>query len=498
MKLGDLIGDLVDLAPPLTRLEVSGVHEDSRQVAPGDIFVAVEGLTVDGHDYAGQAQQAGAVAVVAQRPLDLPVPCVTVGDSKQALALATARFMGEPAQRLTLLGITGTNGKTTTTYLMESILLAAGQRPGVVGTVAYRYGGMEIPSPFTTPTPLVMHGILREMADARCTHGVLEVSSHALQLGRVWGLPFQVAAFTHLTQDHLDLHGSMDAYREAKLLLFKRHIAPGGVAVVNVDGSGAGAVIDAVQERGDISLIRCSRAGRPAEAELLHSQYSVDGLRGVLRIGEQEVEVRSPMLGAFNGDNILLATACCHAAGVDLETTARGVAALSGVPGRLERVDGGLSFAVLVDYAHTPDALVRAMEVLRPLCTGRLMVVFGCGGDRDRSKRPLMGRAVARFADLAVVTSDNPRTEDPQEIIDAILVGVEAEGIPRLPDLSAERGFMVQADRRAAIFTAVQAAQAGDIVLIAGKGHEDYQILGREKIHFDDREQAIEALGGGA
>jgi len=307
-----------------------------------------------------------------------------------------------------------------------------------------------------------------------------------------------VAAFTHLTQDHLDLHGSMDAYREAKLLLFKRHIAPGGVAVVNVDGSGAGAVIDAVQERGDISLIRCSRAGRPAEAELLHSQYSVDGLRGVLRIGEQEVEVRSPMLGAFNGDNILLATACCHAAGVDLETTARGVAALSGVPGRLERVDGGLSFAVLVDYAHTPDALVRAMEVLRPLCTGRLMVVFGCGGDRDRSKRPLMGRAVARFADLAVVTSDNPRTEDPQEIIDAILVGVEAEGIPRLPDLSAERGFMVQADRRAAIFTAVQAAQAGDIVLIAGKGHEDYQILGREKIHFDDREQAIEALGGGS
>jgi UDP-N-acetylmuramyl-tripeptide synthetase len=499
MTLGQLIGDQVALDPALASLPVAGVQEDSRRVAPGDLFVAVSGLTVDGHDYAPQAAAAGAVAVVAARPLALDVPCVVVPDPPRVLALAAARLAGDPARRLRLLGVTGTNGKTTTCYLMESILAAAGQHPGVVGTVEYRYAGRTEKAPFTTPTPLVLHPVLRRMVDAGCTHGVLEVSSHALELGRTWGLDFSVAAFSNLTQDHLDLHGSMERYLQAKLLLFSRHLAAGGTAVVNVDGQSADAVLEAVRRRGgELTLLRCSTAGRPAEASLLEARHSIDGLRARLLVRGRQQPISSPLLGAFNGDNILLAAACCHAVGVDLPAVARGVARLTGVPGRLERVDHGREFAVLVDYAHTPDALRRAMEVLRPLCRGRLIVVFGCGGDRDRAKRPLMGGAVARAADLSVVTSDNPRTEDPLAIIASILEGVQAEGTPRLTSLDADRGHLVQPDRRRAIFAAVAAARDGDVVLIAGKGHEDYQILGTERIHFDDREQAREALAGGA
>ena len=495
MKLGRLLKDILPVDPSQAELEITGVQEDSRGVKPGDLFVAVEGLTVDGHDFAAGAAAAGAAAVIARRELDLPVPCLLAEDTMKALCLAASRLAGDPCQEMTLLGITGTNGKTTTTYVMESILAAAGHRPGVIGTVGYRYGGQEHKAPFTTPTPQVLHETLGQMAGARCTHGVLEVSSHALDLGRTWGLEFEVAAFTHLTQDHLDLHGSMEAYLQAKLLLFSRHLRPGGTAVVNMDGHGAGPVMDLVRARGDARLIRCSASATEAEARLRDVRYTIDGLQGTLGLGGREVEVRSPMLGTFNGDNILMAAACCHAAGVELDAVVAGVELLAGVPGRLERVDGGREFAVLVDYAHTPDALIRAMDVLRPLCKGRLIVVFGCGGDRDRTKRPLMGGAVARGADLPVVTSDNPRTEDPGLIIEAIVEGVEGEGLTRLDRLDAGHGFVVQQDRRAAIFAAVQAARPGDIVLIAGKGHEDYQILGTERIHFDDREQAREALG---
>ena len=495
MKLGQLLQDILPVEPALEGLDITGVQEDSRQVKPGDLFVAIEGLTVDGHEYAASAVDRGAAAVVARRALELPVPCLLANDTMKALCLASSRLVGDPCREMTLIGITGTNGKTTTTYIMEAILSVAGLRPGVIGTVGYRYGGQEHKAPFTTPTPQVLHETLAQMAAARCSHAVMEVSSHALDLGRTWGLDFEVAALTHLTQDHLDLHGSMEAYLQAKLLLFSRHLRPGGAAVVNMDGHGAGAVMDLVRSRGDVRLVRCSAGEPEAEARLLGARYTIDGLEGTLALGGQEVQVRSAMPGAFNGDNILMAAACCHAAGVDASVVAAGVEAVDGVPGRLQRVDGGRDFAVLVDYAHTPDALARAMEVLRPLCRGRLIVVFGCGGDRDRTKRPLMGGAVARGADLAVVTSDNPRTEDPGIIIEAIVEGVLAEGIPRLEDLSSGRGFVVQQDRRRAIFAAVQAARPGDIVLIAGKGHEDYQILGRERIHFDDREQARESLG---
>jgi UDP-N-acetylmuramyl-tripeptide synthetase len=502
-----------------TDVEVAAVQDDSRRVAPGTLFVAIEGLTVDGHDFAAGAEERGAVAVVGSRVLKgLGVPVVVVEDPARVLALCAARLAGDPASAMTLMGITGTNGKTTTTYLMEAILAEAAHRPGVIGTVAYRYGGRDHKAPFTTPTPIVLQQVLREMRDTSCSHVVIEVSSHALELGRVWGLTFDVAAFTHLTQDHLDLHGSMEAYLQAKLLLFSRHLAPGGTAVINLDGHGADEVWRTAAARGDLKLLGCSSQGHAdAEATLLGARHTMEGMSACLRIGGEEVEISSPLVGAYNADNILMAAACCHeGAGIDLETVARGIAAVRGVPGRLERVtEPSAPFAVLVDYAHTPDALARAMEVLKPLCRGRLLVVFGCGGDRDRSKRPLMGGNVARCADLALVTSDNPRTEDPQAIIDAILAGVRAEGIPELDRLddgrkgrspaargsgatnSAARGFIVEPDRRTAIAAAIQTARRGDIVLIAGKGHEDYQILGTERIHFDDREEARKALGSG-
>ena len=501
LTISNLLHDLCTVPDDVGGVQITSVTDDSRQVEPGSLFVAIKGLTVDGHDYAAAAVERGAAAVVAARTLDLNAPCFVVDDPARALALATGRLAGDPAGRLTLLGITGTNGKTTTTYLMESILATAGQRPGVVGTVGYRYGGEEETAPFTTPTPAVLHRVLGRMVDAGCDHAVMEVSSHALELGRVWGLEFALAAFTNLTQDHLDLHGSMEAYRQAKLLLFTRHLRPGGSAVINLDGAGHEAFVEAARQRRDVRLVRCTtRDGVDAEARLLNARHTIDGLSATLVLGDEEVALRSPMPGAYNAENILLAAACCHAAGVPAAQVARGVAALPGVPGRLERVDGGREFAVLVDYAHTPDALERAMAVLRPLCRARLIVVFGCGGDRDRGKRPLMGAAVARAADVGVVTSDNPRTEDPLKIMDAVEAGVVEAGMRKIGDGDGDGdgdGYVVQPDRRKAIFLAIEMARPGDIVLIAGKGHEDYQILGTKRIHFDDREQAREALGIG-
>lgn len=334
MKLGRLLQDILPVPSELEGLEITGVQEDSRLVKPGDLFVAVEGLTVDGHDYAAGAAAAGAAAVIARRALDLPVPCLLADDTMKALCLASSRLVGDPCRELTLLGITGTNGKTTTTYLMEAILEAAGHRPGVIGTVGYRFGGREHKAPFTTPTPQVLHETLGQMAGARCTHGLMEVSSHALDLGRTWGLEFEVAAFTHLTQDHLDLHGSMEAYLEAKLLLFSRHLRAGGAAVVNMDGHGAGPVMDLVRARGDVRLIRCSSSDDEAEAQLRDASYSIDGLQATLILSGREVQIRSCMPGYFNGDNVLMAAACCHAAGVELDAVAAGVDGLAGLPGR--------------------------------------------------------------------------------------------------------------------------------------------------------------------
>ncbi|MCK5796892.1 MAG: UDP-N-acetylmuramoyl-L-alanyl-D-glutamate--2,6-diaminopimelate ligase [Deltaproteobacteria bacterium] len=504
MRLDELVPEaLGDLAPEeattLGALTIHAVHQDSRRVMADDLFFAIRGLTVDGHAFATRAATAGAVAVIGSDvlPDNLPIPYLRVEDPVKLLGLAASRLHHSPCASLRATGITGTNGKTTTAYLLEGMLAAAGHTCGLVGTVAYRYGDRSVPAPFTTPTPVELQTLLGEMVMAGCDHLVMEVSSHGLSLGRVWGCDYDVAAFTHLTQDHLDLHGSMDAYLDAKRLLFSRHLLPGGVAVVNVDGQGADAILATLQARGDIRVLGCSRRDA-ANADLRLGDLTSDlhGLKATVRVDDEEATLRSPLLGTYNADNLLLAIGCAHALGVDLETACAAAPELPGVPGRLERVDGGRDFAVLVDYAHTPDALARALEVLRPVCPGRLLCVFGSGGDRDRSKRPLMGRAVAKGADIALVTSDNPRHEDPLAIIDAILPGMEELAGPRLDIVTptTTRGYWVDADRHHAIEVAINALVPGDILLIAGKGHEDYQILGDKRIHFDDREEARRAL----
>ena len=472
-------------------LEIGAVRGDSREVTAGDLFVAVRGRRSDGHAFVPQAIARGAAAVVVEHALPhVDVPQVIVPSTAHALGALIGKAAGEPARRMTLVGITGTNGKTTTTYLVESILAAAGAHPGVIGTVSYRWGGQELPAPYTTPVPDVLHADFARMADAGCDHAVMEVSSAALEMGRLGGVGFAVAGFSNLTQDHLDVHGTMEAYRDAKALLFSQHLAPDGVAVINVDDP-AGDHMAAAAGTHRVLRVSCAIADaavdlrpsqRDAEIAVVAFSSTVAGITARIRTPRGELDVAShPLLGHYNVANIALAVGIGEALGLPHEVIARGIAALPGVPGRVQRVANDAGLDVLVDYAHTPDALDNVLRALRPLTRRRLICVFGCGGDRDPTKRPRMGAVVAALADLAVVTSDNPRTEDPQAILDMILPAVPSP-------------FFVDVDRRTAIRAAIAEAVPGDIVVIAGKGHEDYQILGTTKIHFDDREQAAAAI----
>lgn len=473
---------------------VGAVHDDSRQVKPGDVFVAVRGRSVDGHDFVAKAIGLGAVAVVVERELPgLAVPQLVVASAAAVLGVLVARSKGEPAARMTLVGITGTNGKTTTSYLVESILKAAGGAPGVIGTVSYRWAGKEIDAPYTTPTPAVLHDTLAQMHGDGSTHVVMETSSAALAMHRLAGLSFAAAGFSNLTQDHLDLHGTMDAYREAKQLLFRDHVR-GGAAVINVDDPEGDAMVAAVVGARQILRVSASAAGeaggvrgelrpsqRDAEIQVVWCESTVRGIRARIRTPRGELEVgNAALVGHYNVANLALAVGIAEGLGLPHAAVAAGIAALAGVPGRVQRVPNRADLDLLVDYAHTPDALRNVLSALRPLTKRRLICVFGCGGDRDPTKRPKMGAAVAELADLAVVTSDNPRTEQPQAILDMILPAVPSP-------------FFVHPDRRTAIRAAVAEAGPGDVVVIAGKGHEDYQILGTTKVHFDDREEAAAA-----
>jgi UDP-N-acetylmuramyl-tripeptide synthetase len=493
MALSEVLEGISVLSRRGPDVPVASVTDDSRVVGPGDLFVAVQGRSVDGHRYVEAAAKAGAAALLAAHEVDFPGTLVVAQDTSSALGIAAANRLGNPGRHLGMLGLTGTNGKTTTTYLLESILEAAGQSPGVIGTVSYRFAGQERKAPFTTPTAPALQGLLCEMALGRTTHAVMEVSSHALWLQRVAGLEFDVAGFTNLTQDHLDLHGSMRAYKEAKQLLFSRHLKPGGAAVLWADDPAASEMTAGFKGR----VVRVSREDLDAEVVARLQRQDIEGMKAVISLHGEDLRISSPLVGDHNLQNIALAAAMAFEVGVGREAIARGVERLRVVPGRLERVEPGSEVGVLVDYAHTPDALAHALAALRPLTAGRLICVFGCGGDRDAMKRPLMGKAVAKGADIAVVTSDNPRSEGPLAIIDAILGGLAREEIGRLTidELGgATRGCAVQPDRRAAIFAAILAARPGDVVLVAGKGHEDYQILGDERIHFDDREESRAAL----
>ncbi len=496
MKLSDIIQGTGARGELGGDPEVARITGDSRAVIPGAVFFALPGAARDGHDFAAEAARRGAVAVVAERAVACaPAALLLAPSSRRAMAIAAARFHGCPADALRLAGITGTNGKTTVAYLVEACARQGGLPVGVLGTVTHRWPGAVRAAIHTTPESTEIQGLLAEMRSAGARAAILEVSSHALAQERVAGMRFRVAAFTNLTRDHLDYHGDMERYFAAKRRLFTEHLAPDGVAVVNVRDAFGARLADQVGPGRQVWRYG-GRSGDALRADGdVHAGLS--GISGTLVTPAGAIALRSPLVGAHNLENLLCAAGVAVALGLPAEAIARGLSASSGAPGRLERFSGrGVS--LFVDYAHTDDALARALAALRAASTRRLSCVFGCGGDRDRGKRPLMGEAAARGADLVVVTSDNPRTEDPSAIIAEILPGLERAGMRRLTADAlrhGERGFAVEPDRRAAIALAVAAAREGDAILLAGKGHEEYQIVGSERLPFSDRDEARRALG---
>jgi UDP-N-acetylmuramoyl-L-alanyl-D-glutamate--2,6-diaminopimelate ligase len=509
MKLRELLAgaEVVEIAGD-GEVEIRGLAYDSRRVEPGTLFFCVPGQRSDGHEFAERAVEGGAAALVVERSLDLPVTQVRVADARAAMASVAVRFWGDPTASLRVAGVTGTNGKTTTAFLIRQVLEAQGTQTGLLGTVKRVVGGVEEEVERTTPEAIDLQQTFRRMLDRGDEACAMEVSSHALALERTTGVRFAVAVFTNLTQDHLDFHADMEEYFMAKRSLFS---APGADApgsgrrrrspeatVVNLDDSYGARLAAELQDAGDPPVFTFSPSGAE-DADFRALDVSFDGSGSRFRcLGPGgEVEVRMPLPGHFNVENALAAIGACHALGVPARAAAAALAGASRVPGRFEPVDEGQPFAVLVDYAHTPDSLDNALRAARRLTAGRLIAVFGCGGDRDREKRPLMGEIAARLADACVVTSDNPRSEPPEAIIAEILAGIPQEDRDgRDPEggLTA-RGIDVEPDRRAAIALALEAAGPGDTVVIAGKGHEQGQELaGGRKIPFDDRLVATEEL----
>ena len=479
-----------------SRVSVCGVTHDSRLVKPNDIFAVLKGASSDGRAFVPDALKKGASALLVDEVLDTDVTQIIVRDVRASMGTAAAVCYDRPTERLTLVGVTGTNGKTTIVYLVESALRMLGKRPGIMSTVAYRYEDTSFEGGFTTPEAPVIQSVAAKMLRLGATHLVMEASSHGIAQHRLNGCRYAVAAFTNLTQDHLDFHKTMEAYGAEKLRLFTEILPrnPLGRAVVNRDDPFSSSILQAL----DRPVLTAS-VHPDGEADIRPTaapRFSVLGIDANIQTPEGAFPLTSPLIGAHNLSNLLVSLGILMQIG---ESAAGAVAALggAGAPGRLERVSEAGDPTVLVDYAHTPDALINVLSAVKPLTKGRLICVFGCGGDRDHRKRPLMGRAVRDAADAAVVTSDNPRTEDPADIIEMILPGIDGGDLPRLSlsEIAAcSRGYAVEVDRRNAIFEAIAAADENDTVLIAGKGHEDYQILGTKKIHFDDREAAREAL----
>jgi UDP-N-acetylmuramoyl-L-alanyl-D-glutamate--2,6-diaminopimelate ligase len=476
--------------------EICAIDYDSRHVRPGSLFFALRGEKADGHDFIEQAALQGAAAVVMERDCPLPpgVAGFVTDNGRRGMSLAAAAFYGDPTAAMTVVGVTGTNGKTTTTYLLESILRAAGKRPAVVGTINYRFGDRVLPSLHTTPESVDLLRTLAEFRDAGADALVMEASSHALEQHRVDGVRFDVAVFTNLTPEHLDYHKDMESYFAGKRRLFALTAANGGRAVVNVDDPYGRQLAAGIAD-----VLTCG-SGAPAAVRPLRASLTMDGIEAEVLTPAGPLTLRSRLLGDYNLHNLLGAVAAGIALGLPPSLIAAALETAPQVPGRLERVENDLGALLLVDYAHTGDALENVLATLAALQPRRIITVFGCGGDRDRKKRPVMGEVVARYSDLAVITSDNPRTEDPLAIIDEIRGGVqrvhprewsreEASAVPG-------KGFVAIADRRLAIAFAVGLLREGDVLLVAGKGHEDYQIIGRERFPFDDREELRRALAG--
>jgi len=466
-----------------------GIRTDSRLVGSGDIFIAVEGSAFDGHDFIEQAIANGAQIVVCQSDHEaritggLSSTCRIIGveNSARAVGLLAQAAYGRPAASLTNLAVTGTNGKTTVAFLVQACLQHAGHRCGLLGTVLYDTGAGLKPAPLTTPDALAIAELQAEMVRAGATYMVAEASSHALSQDRLAGIEFTAAAFTNLTGDHLDYHKTEQDYLAAKARLFTA-LSPEATAVLNRQSPQAQTI--AGQTKANVLWYAVDEpAGLSARVESM----TTAGTRFVLQYAGQEAQVTTPLVGRYNVANHLAAAGLCLAAGLELPTVAAGLSSLTAIPGRLEKVGNQTDATVVVDYAHTDDALGNVLAALKPLCRGKLIVVFGCGGDRDKTKRPRMAKVAQSLADVAIVTNDNPRSEDPQAIIDDIMAGFDEAEL---------EAITVEPDRETAIQRAIERAGADDVVLIAGKGHEDYQIIGDRRLHFSDREVAMSCLEG--
>ena len=492
--------------------DIGSIHYRAQEVQSGGMFVAIEGQTADGHDFMHQALKRGAAAIITQKeppqpflnefraasPKSRPI-IIRVSNTRIALADLAARFFGHPSQGMTLVGITGTNGKTTVAYLIESILLQAGFKVGVIGTINYRYADKIFANPMTTPESLDLQRILSEMQCEGVTHVVAEASSHAMELYRIKSCWFDVAAFTNLSQDHLDFHGNMQSYWSSKKRLFEDYLTRGpkkekASAVINCDDTRG-------RELAGSLPMPVVKTGSAPDCEIRPEKIrcNLDGTVGKVAAPGGSFNFKTPLVGVHNVENILSATGIATALSIAPDTIKAGVEAVTAIPGRLEPIENSTGRFIYVDYAHTPDALENAVSAIKQIAPARIICVFGCGGDRDKAKRPLMGEIVARLCDLSIVTSDNPRTENPAAIIDQILPGVKkADGLEYSTiDLKTGfkgKGYVVQPDRRRAIELGILASRPQDAVLIAGKGHETYQILGTTVVAFDDREEARRAL----
>ena len=516
-------------------LQISGIEADSRKAGAGKLFVAVKGETFDGHDFLKKSVELGCVAVVVEQKLsaatcrELGVVVLVAPDGRQALAALVANFYDHPDRQLKMIGITGTNGKTTTSYLLESMILAGGGEPGVIGTVSYRFAGCEEGASYTTPEPLALYRMMREMVENGVDHLIMEVSSHALVQKRLHGIKFDVAAFTNLSHEHLDFHGDMDGYFAVKSTLFTDYLQEDGIAVVMLTDEeepveqemawGDRLVADLFNSgrfrkygegngvEGSCSrnlLLTCGR--QRGDIHVAEAEITLEGIRAeIVGLGD-DVFFESPLVGDFNLLNMATAMTIGHVLGLTEKQIGRGLVETTRVPGRLERVrlddsDSADQCRVFVDFAHTPDALSGVLQSVRSLCRGRLLVVFGCGGDRDQAKRPIMGEIAGRLADVVIITTDNSRSEAPRSIMADIEGGLMVEGCSLLPkgrvrDLLASggKGYEVIESRREAIRLAISFAAAEDVVLICGKGHETYQLVGNKKYFFDDRLEAAKQL----
>ncbi|WAA10630.1 UDP-N-acetylmuramoyl-L-alanyl-D-glutamate--2,6-diaminopimelate ligase [Fervidibacillus albus] len=462
--------------------EISTIEQDTRKVKQGTLFICIEGSNHDGHRFAKEAEEKGAVAVVARKPIDVSVPVVYVQDTKRAMAILAAAFYQYPSEKLQIIGITGTNGKTSVSHMIEHIFQANGKSSGLIGTLYTKYHSKKHETKNTTPDSITLQQTFAEMVDQNVEVVSMEVSSHALVQGRVWGTEFDVAVFTNLTQDHLDYHGTMEAYRFAKGLLFSQlgnsySEKKRKFAVLNADDEAS----DYFKMMTGVHIFTYG-IDREADIQATNIRFFNKGTSFTLRTPKGKWEVKIPLLGKFNVYNSLAAISAAFVSGLSMDGIVRSFANFPGVPGRFELVDAGQSFAVVVDYAHTPDSLENVLKTVRSTAKGRVFVVVGCGGDRDRLKRPIMAQIACEYATDPIFTSDNPRSEDPLHILKEMEDGVKGAHYTVIPD------------RKEAIQWAVSAASKDDIILIAGKGHETYQIIGDQMIDFDDRLVAKEAI----